>query len=162
MLPRNDHNIRLNLIRISTCEDYFDICFLLQEYCKCSAPCRSANHIAHWASLVIGVISRGAQQAAGAFASLTVDIRRQIVGMALLRHGHAKDILADTNMLAGTLLIVQTLIHVRLEHATMMMHCLEAAFAIEGIALLALAHCNAVAAFAALDVHHNVAHLRAV
>lgn len=136
--------------------------FLLQEYCECSDLLGSSNQFSHWASLVIGMISRGAQQAAGRFASLTVDIRWHIVGIALLRDGHAKDILADTNMLAGTFLIVQTQVHMRLEYTTMMMHCLEAAFAIEGITLLAFAHGGAVATFAALDVHHNVAHLGAV
>lgn len=108
------------------------------------------------------MISRGAQQAAGSFASLTVDIRWHIVGIAMLRDRHAKNILADTKMLAGTFLILQTHVHMRLEYTFTMMHCIEATFAVEGITLLALAHCGAVATFAALDVHHNVAHLGAV
>lgn len=142
----------------------FSLCKSIKVHSTVAALCRGcgANHFAHWASLVIGMISGEAQQAAGALAHLTINGLWRIVCIALHADGHAKDVLADANMLGGSPLLVQALIDVRLEDATMMMHCLKAALAVEGIALLALAHCSAVAALAALDVHHNVTHCCAV
>lgn len=121
-----------------------------------------ANHFGNCASLVIVMISGGAQQAIGDLAHLAINVLWQIVYIALHGNGHAKDVLAHANLLAGAHLLVQALIDVRLEDATMMMHCLKAALAVEGIALLALAHGSVVTALAALDVHHDVTHCCAV
>lgn len=108
---------------------------------------------------MIAMLSGCARIAGVALACGTVDMCRCIVGAAHQLDGHTKDVVADTNAPGGALLIDESLKDVRLEDATMVMHRFEAAFAIEGITLLALAARRTVPALAALGLQHNLAHI---